>query len=84
MLRKESSLSGNNRCFQPTVDMIRDEKTVTSGCGNVQCSVVQHSIAQRCLINICGRKKRREYRKLPNIVPAEFISLSGRYMGADR
>lgn len=71
-------------------DMIRDKKTVISGCGNIQCSVVQHSIAQRCLVNICGRKKRREYGRLPNITPAdqrqeyEFISLSGRYMGADR
>lgn len=71
--------------------MIRDEKkTVISGCGNIHCSVVQHSIALRCLINICGRKKRREYRRLPNIAPAdqkqeyEFISLSGRYMGAER
>lgn len=81
---EESSLLGNYRGFQPTVTiwlgMTRLSQEVATS------SAQQHSTRQQvCLINICGRKKRREYRRLPNTAPAdrrhehELMSLSGRY-----
>lgn len=67
--------------------MIRDDKTESQ---EVETSSAQEHSAQqqRCLINICGRKK-REYRRFLNAAPAdqrqeyEFISLNERYMDVD-